>query len=185
MTAVMHPELFGAFVALDGQLGPNTGTQRQTIARLFGGDEQAWAAFDPKTVIEKRGRYDDMAAWLGVSDDIPAEYRAAGDTAPAPDEIARLESVLRRARRQRRANCAPAAPVTTSNAPWSDTAVRTTSLPREQAFATALPWLAGRLGTPDVPARSRCPVVKRWSSESAWGSALVLAARFIVWNNST
>jgi len=36
--ATMHPELFGAFVDIDGQLGPNTGTTPQTIARLFGGD---------------------------------------------------------------------------------------------------------------------------------------------------
>lgn len=42
---VRHPDKFSAFVDLDGQLGPNAGKRQQTIARLFGGDERAWAAF--------------------------------------------------------------------------------------------------------------------------------------------
>ena len=33
----MHPESFSAFVDLDGQLGPNAATMRQTIARLLCG----------------------------------------------------------------------------------------------------------------------------------------------------
>jgi S-formylglutathione hydrolase FrmB len=45
---VMHPELFSAFVDIAGDLGPNTGTKAQTIARLFGGNAAAWAAFDPR-----------------------------------------------------------------------------------------------------------------------------------------
>jgi S-formylglutathione hydrolase FrmB len=44
--AVSHPEIFSAIVDLDGQLGPNAGKKQQTIARLFGGDADAWAAFD-------------------------------------------------------------------------------------------------------------------------------------------
>ena len=48
MLAVSHPERFSAIVDLDGQLGPNAGTKKQTIARLFGGDADAWAAFDPE-----------------------------------------------------------------------------------------------------------------------------------------
>ncbi|MCV4615596.1 hypothetical protein OFM04_37405, partial [Escherichia coli] len=67
-TAVRNPDMFSAFVWLDGTLGPNAGTKDQTVARLFGGDEDAWAAFDPKSVIEKHGPYDKMSAWLGVGE---------------------------------------------------------------------------------------------------------------------
>ena len=153
MTAVMHPELFGAFVALDGQLGPNTGTQRQTIARLFGGDAQAWAAFDPKTVIEKRGRYDHMATWLGVSDDIPAEYRAAGDTAPTQDEIADWNQHSEEHAANAKKLCALLSGhhVECAVVGYGGSHDFTSA---GKAFETALPWLAGRLGTPDVPVRS-------------------------------
>ncbi|MGH3564385.1 MAG: alpha/beta hydrolase, partial [Mycobacterium sp.] len=47
----MHPDQFSAFVDIDGDLGPNSGTKAQTMARLFDGNTEAWAAFDPTTVI--------------------------------------------------------------------------------------------------------------------------------------
>jgi S-formylglutathione hydrolase FrmB len=50
--AVMHPELFHAFVDIAGDPGPNAGTKEQTVDRLFGGDTDAWASFDPASVIE-------------------------------------------------------------------------------------------------------------------------------------
>ena len=34
---VMHLGMFSAFVDIAGDLGPNSGTKAQTIARLFGG----------------------------------------------------------------------------------------------------------------------------------------------------
>ena len=45
--AVMHPDMFSAFEDIAGDIGPNSGTKDQTIARLFGGNADAWAAFDP------------------------------------------------------------------------------------------------------------------------------------------
>ncbi|MCB0946194.1 MAG: hypothetical protein KDB49_14990, partial [Mycobacterium sp.] len=44
-----------------------------------------WAAFDPKTVITRHGPYDNLSAWLGVSDDTPTVHRDASTT-PPPDE---------------------------------------------------------------------------------------------------
>lgn len=35
--AVTHPELFGTFDDIAGDIGPNTGTRAQTVARLYGG----------------------------------------------------------------------------------------------------------------------------------------------------
>ena len=49
--AVMHPDMFSAFEDIAGDIAPNTGTKDQTIARLFGGNAAAYAAFDPTTVI--------------------------------------------------------------------------------------------------------------------------------------
>ena len=152
MTAVMHPEMFSAFVDLDGQLGPNTGTKQQTIARLFGGDADAWAAFDPRTVIEKHGSYDGMSAWLGVSEETPTVYRAAGDVPPPPDAIADWD------------------PYSEDHAANADKLCLLLSGHNVEcavvayegghdfqsagsAFTAALPWLAGKLGSPDADQR--------------------------------
>lgn len=153
MTAVRHPELFSAFVDLDGQLGPNTGTKRQTIGRLFGGDADAWAAFDPKTVIEKHGPYANMAAWLGVSEESPTEHRAATDIPPAPEEIADWDTYSEEHAANARKMCAllsghnvECAVVGYGGSHDFQSAAK--------AFASALPWLASRLGTPEVSKRS-------------------------------
>ena len=150
MTAVMHPDKFGAFVDLDGQLGPNTGTKRQTVARLFGGDEQAWEAFDPRTVIEKHGRYDGMAAWLGVSDEIPAEYRKAGQNPPSPEELGEWNPYSEEHADNARKLCL------LLSGHGTECAVIGYGGSHDfqsagTAFAEALPWLASRLGTPEVP----------------------------------
>ncbi|MFI5510612.1 alpha/beta hydrolase-fold protein [Mycobacterium sp. NPDC051804] len=152
MTTVMHPEVFSAFVALDGQLGPNTGTKRQTIARLFGGDAAAWAAFDPRTVIEKHGPYDDMAAWLGVSEDIPADYRSATITPPDPSGIAEWDPYSEEHEDNSRTLCLL---LSGHNVECSVVGYGGSHdfLSAGEAFSAALPWLAGRLGTPDVPER--------------------------------
>ena len=63
---VMHPELFSAFVDIDGDIGPNAGTKEQTVERLFDGDEAAWASFDPTTVMTRHGRYTGMSGVFAV-----------------------------------------------------------------------------------------------------------------------
>ncbi|WP_445170365.1 alpha/beta hydrolase-fold protein [Mycolicibacterium sp. Dal123E01] len=149
MTAVMNPDRFSAFVDLDGQLGPNMGTKRQTIARLFGGDDAAWAAFDPKTIIEKRGQFPGMAAWLGVSATTPTEHRAAGDTAPDTEALADWNPYSEEhvANAQKLCLLLSGHGVECSVVGYGgshdfDSAAT--------AFGAALPWLAGRLGTPEV-----------------------------------
>src|SRR6476660_1746862 len=98
----MHAERFGAFVDFDGQLGPTAGTKQQTIARLFGGDADAWATFDPRTVIAKHGVYKGLSGWFAVSVDTPTVYRApmgAGSLPsdgadPQPEDHAAIANVL-------------------------------------------------------------------------------------------
>jgi S-formylglutathione hydrolase FrmB len=59
--AVTHPELFGTFEDIQGDLSPNAGEVQQTVVRLYGGNAQAWAAFDPVIVLAHHGLYPDSA----------------------------------------------------------------------------------------------------------------------------
>jgi S-formylglutathione hydrolase FrmB len=83
--AVMHPELVRTFVDIAGDIGPVSGTKEQTIARLFGGDAERWAAFDPLTVMTTHGRYTGTA---GLFDDLtpPPHTRTGGHPRPAADD---------------------------------------------------------------------------------------------------
>lgn len=79
--AVMHPELLHTFVDIAGDAGPNSGTKEQSVRRLFGGDEQAWANFDPATVMAKHGPYADM---VGLFDDLTPPKRQGGNARNRP-----------------------------------------------------------------------------------------------------
>ena len=134
--AVMHPDLFGAFVDIAGDLGPNSGDKAQTIDRLFGGDAAAWDAFDPTTVINRHGLYHSVAGWFDVNEST-AKVKPAGrtnDQARAADSLCALGSAHGIA-------CAVVSQPGNHDWPFAT-----------QAFKTALPWLAGVIGTPEVPA---------------------------------
>lgn len=73
--AVMHPELLRTFVDIAGDLGPTSGTKEQTITRLYGGNAEAWARFDPQTVMAEHGPYTDT---VGVFDDLTPPKRGNG-----------------------------------------------------------------------------------------------------------
>ena len=157
--AVRYPELFSAFVSLDGQLGPNAGTKPQTIARLFGGDAEAWAAFDPKTVIEKHGRYDDMSAWLGVSDATSPVHRPANDGPPDPDAIEDWDQYSE----EHAANADKLCALLSGHNVECSVVSYSGSHDFPSAgdgFAAALPWLAGD-STPRKPRSARCPGPRR------------------------
>jgi S-formylglutathione hydrolase FrmB len=145
--SVMHPELFRAFVDIDGQLGPNAGTKEQTIARLFGGDADAWAAFDPRTVMAKHGAYSRLSGWFAVSVDTPTVYRAptnaaslrAEDADPNSEDHAAIADRLCETASSHGIECSVVA--NPGKHDFSSAA---------SAFAAALPWLAGALGTAGV-----------------------------------
>jgi S-formylglutathione hydrolase FrmB len=146
---VMHPELFSAFIDFDGQLGPNAGGKEQTVARLFGGDADAWAAFDPKSVVEAHGRYDGVSAWIGVSGQAATVYRPAaadaptddalGDWDPDSEERGSAADQLCRLLSGHGIDCA------ISSYPGSHDFTSAAN-----GLAAALPWLAGKIGTPGV-----------------------------------
>lgn len=155
---VMHPELFSAFVDVAGDFFPNAGTKAQTIARLFGGNADAWAAFDPSTVIARHGPYRDVAGWFAISSEGPAAPRhylaisdpaamrlASRDAAANPTNQTAAAYSLCALGRAQGIDCAVLPQPGKHDWPFAD-----------RAFATALPWLAGRLGTPGV-ARTALP----------------------------
>ncbi|MET0456350.1 MAG: alpha/beta hydrolase-fold protein [Mycobacterium sp.] len=148
---VMHPELFGSFVDIAGDMGPNAGTHDQTVDRLFGGDTTAWAAFDPTTVISKHGPYQGVSGWFAISTDAPTQHRNAGgdgaiglggrDAAGNPGDQTQAANALCGLGRANGITCSVVP--TTGRHDWPLAT---------QVFTAALPWLAGAVHTPDVPA---------------------------------
>ncbi|MEZ0363207.1 alpha/beta hydrolase [Mycobacterium sp. pUA109] len=153
--AVMHPDMFSGFVDIAGDLGPNAGTKAQSIARLFGGNADAWAAFDPTTVMTRHGHYSGVSGWFDVNAARPAQRRtetvantaATGHDAPSSPgaQLAAAESLCTLGRTLG-IDCAVVTQPGKHDWPFA-----------AQAFATALPWLAGVIGTPGVP-RVQLPV---------------------------
>ena len=148
---VMHPTMFSSFVDVEGDLTPNTGTKEQTIANLFRGDAGAWARFDPTTVINRHGRYTGVSGWFAVSSggsprrdittvDAAAMAVAARAAASDPGNQAAAASSLCALGRANGIDCAVVSQAGKHD--WPTAGV---------AFATALPWLAGQVNTPEVP----------------------------------
>jgi S-formylglutathione hydrolase FrmB len=150
---VMHPELFSAFVDVAGDFFPNAGNKAQTIARLFGGNADAWAAFDPTTVMNRHGPYREVAGWFAISSDGPpaphhdpqmtdsgAIRLAARDAAANPSNQTAAAYSLCGLGRANGIDCAVVPQPGKHDWPFA-----------ERVFAAALPWLAGQLGTPGVP----------------------------------
>ncbi|WP_197516267.1 alpha/beta hydrolase family protein [Mycobacterium sp. E2497] len=150
---VMHPDMFSAFVDVAGDFFPNAGNKAQTIARLFGGNADAWAAFDPTTVISRHGPYTDVAGWFAISSEGPPATRrdlpgtdigairlAGREAAADPGNQTAAAYSLCALGRANGIDCAVLPQPGKHDWPFAD-----------RAFAAALPWLAGRLGTPGIP----------------------------------
>lgn len=123
--SVMHPDLFSAFEDIAGDLTPNSGNREQTVQRLFGGSTAAWASYDPSTVMSRRGRYTDVAGWFDTN-------AAGAEQTAAATALCGLGAAHGIA-------CTVATQPGEHDWPFAD-----------HAFAAALPWLAGQLGTPGV-----------------------------------
>lgn len=71
--AVEHPDVYSRFLDISGDLGPNIGSQANTITALYGGSRAAWAAHDPLTVLAHHPRY--HGGMWGVFADGTLEHR--------------------------------------------------------------------------------------------------------------
>jgi S-formylglutathione hydrolase FrmB len=172
---VMHPEIFSALVDVAGDFFPNAGNKAQTIARLFGGNAAAWAAFDPATVINRHGHYSDVAGWFAISSDAPPPRSdlAMGDSGDVG--VAGREAAANPGNQSAAAyslcalglangiDCAVVPQPGRHDWPFAD-----------RAFAAALPWLAGRLGTPGVP---RIPLPTASPAPAPAGGPVVVSAQ--------
>ncbi len=123
--AVMHPELFATFEDISGDLGPNTGTKAQTIARLYGGDAAAWARFDPLTVLAGHPAYRDSAG----------RFDTAEDSGSAAAEVSAARQLCTAAARDHIMCTVHTQP---GRHTWAGAA---------RAFADALPWITTRTGS--------------------------------------
>jgi S-formylglutathione hydrolase FrmB len=148
---VMHPELFSSFVDIAGDLRPIAGTKEQTITRLFHGDPNAWAAFDPTTVITKHGPYTGVSGWFAISStpmtqkrNIPVSTDAVGlggrDAAGNPGDQIEAANSLCALGKANGITCAVVSTAGKHDWPFAT-----------ETFASSLPWLAGQLDTPGVP----------------------------------
>jgi S-formylglutathione hydrolase FrmB len=141
---VMHPDMFSAFEDIAGDLAPNSGNKAQTIARLFGGNSAAYAAFDPTAVITHHGPYAGVAGWFAVNG--PSEssppHPVMVDAAGSPNDQTAAANSLCAAGSANGIRCAVVAQPGKHDWPFA-----------ARAFAEALPWMAGQLGTPGVAAR--------------------------------
>jgi S-formylglutathione hydrolase FrmB len=118
---VEHPSMFGHFVDISGDLGPNTGNKAQTITHLYGGSVAAWNAHDPLTVMARHGRYTGTSGRFvdGTHEHLQTEEaRQLADAAQKVDIQARVV-------------------VLPGEHVWQFAAT---------AFADSLPWLCGQLG---------------------------------------
>lgn len=144
---VKYPDLFSAFVNIDGDIAPNAGTKAQTIERLYGGNAAAYAEWDPAAIIAAHGPYDGVAGWFSVS--VPPSKHLepiAGNDLPEPpaDVVATNPMAAARAL----CGLGDGFGIDCSVVPqagkhdWPFAA---------RALGTSLPWLAAQIGTPDVP----------------------------------
>lgn len=131
---VMHPEVFSAFVDIAGDAAPNAGTQAETVDRLFGGDTAAYTSFDPTAVMTRHGPYRGVAGWFDVNGAV-----AVSATAQPNDQAVAASSLCATGGRSG-IDCAVVSQPGNHDWPFAST-----------AFTSALPWLAGRIGTPGVP----------------------------------
>jgi len=150
---VMHPALFSTFVDVAGDFYPNAGNKAETITRLFGGNPDAWASFDPTTVITRHGPYTGISGWFAISAqgaasvrrdnaiaDTPTMRQAGRDAAANPSNQTAAANALCALGRTNGIDCAVISHPGKHDWPFAD-----------QVFASALPWLAGQLDTPEVP----------------------------------
>ena len=150
---VMHPDMFSTFEDIAGDMGPNSGTKQQTIDRLFGGNAAQYADFDPATVINRHGPYSGISGWFDISGNPsttppPTAVNAANaggnglggsDAAGRTNDQTEAADTLCGLGASKGVKCAVVAQNGKHDWPFA-----------AHAFAAALPWLAGQIGTPGV-----------------------------------
>jgi S-formylglutathione hydrolase FrmB len=121
MLALGHPDVYHYFLDYGGEMGPEIGSQTQTIKALFGGSESAWQEHQPQYLLATK-TYRNMGGFFGVGnqderDVTQAAYELSGDSKKAG-----IETVYEVIGGQHTFNV------------WQD------------AFKLSLPWVSNRIG---------------------------------------
>lgn len=93
MLATNHPDYYRIFLNMSGQLEPTLGTRRHTVEALFGGDEQAFLAINPMTLMAKN-RFDNTAGVFVIGED-DHTYRAGLEQVYHAAEAAGMDVTLK------------------------------------------------------------------------------------------
>ena len=64
-----HPDVFGSIVDISGEIGPSLGSVATTIRLGFGGNEAAYAAEQPLTIMKANHYIDTLAVFTDGSTD--------------------------------------------------------------------------------------------------------------------
>lgn len=77
-TVTNSPESFGTFLDFSGEAEPNAGTRQETVDQFFGGNEQAFLAINPATILEKAHKdgdtkFDHIEGWFISGEQEPNE----------------------------------------------------------------------------------------------------------------
>jgi len=85
MLALRHPRLFSTFADFSGLVGPRLSDTNadtaDTVAQLFGGSQQQFAAHDPATLL-RAAPFPGMGGWFEVGTDDGEPLAAARELAP-------------------------------------------------------------------------------------------------------
>ena len=140
--AARHPETYRTFIDIAGDTGPNIGSPDHTLATLYGGDRQKMSEFDPWTQLGLHAPYSGTVGLFeeGANGKGAGVYDASPTGAPSAMTPAGAADVL-----------APKAAASGIPSHVIRRDLQHTWQFAHVAFEQALPWLAGRLGTPGSP----------------------------------
>ncbi|MEP6478753.1 MAG: alpha/beta hydrolase-fold protein [Rhodoglobus sp.] len=88
-----HPQLFGSLIDISGEVQPKIGSDEVTIARGFGGDQAAWQAAKPLSILAAGTPYADELAVFGVGGD-DAKYLPGVELIEAAAQAAGMSTSL-------------------------------------------------------------------------------------------
>ncbi len=74
--AVNHPDVYSSFVDIAGQAEPTLGTRSDTVDQLFGGNESAFLAINPLTILSTKS-FPRTSAFIAAAQDDPLSADAA------------------------------------------------------------------------------------------------------------
>jgi S-formylglutathione hydrolase FrmB len=123
MLGVTHPELFGHFLDISGDLGPNKGDKASTIANLYLGNAAEYNADDPLTVLAHHPKYKGDSGRFLVGDQETKHIQQERQLSAATRKDGLPSQVV----------------VSPGSHSWTFAS---------SAFKTALPWLAQQIGVP-------------------------------------